>query len=111
MLDDDVAVEELIAQTEELINVINQIHRARSENFFKFLSKQTRNALLQGLLEKSGAVEDAAKATVRALKKGSKRERLPEEIADMLLLGQRQAASACVPTVTGKPTETAADAE
>lgn len=96
------ALDELIKQLGQLDRITSSLYKLRNDNMFRFLSKDARNSLLDGLMEKSGAVEDAAKATHRALKK-IKRERLPEEVADMLLAGLRHEAIAYVPVVTGVP--------
>jgi hypothetical protein len=98
----DVVLQDLIIQIEDLVFIVERIARLRDDNLFRFLSKQSRNELLQGLVEKSGSVDDAAKAAHRSLKK-IKRERLPENIADLLLSGQRQHAVAAAVTVSGNP--------
>lgn len=108
-LGDDVALQELVDQVNDLNGIVDQIVRLRSDGFFRYLSKQSRNTLLHGLLEKSADVHDAAKAAFRTVKK-IKRERLPEEIADLLLAGNRQTAMAAAPLITGKAPETDADA-
>ena len=108
VLQDDVALAELNAQLDDLTSIVVQINKLRADNLFRFLSKQARNQLLTGLMEKSGAVEDSARAAYRALKK-TKRERLPEEVADLLLAGRRELAIACNPSVTGQPTTNEAD--
>jgi hypothetical protein len=69
---------------------------------FRYLSKDGRNKLLLGLMESSGAVEDAAKATYRSFKK-VKRERIPEGVADLLLFGNISEAIAYSPVITGTP--------
>ena len=99
-IQDDIALAELIAQLDDLNTIVEQISKLRSDNLFRFLSKAARNQLLDGLMEKSGAVEDAARAAFRSIKK-IKRERLPEEVADLLLAGRRELAIVCKPQVTG----------
>jgi len=99
-INDDEALQELVAQMEDLQSVVDTIVRLRSDNLFRYLSKPARNILLSGLIEKSGTVEDAAKATYRAIKK-TKRENLPDEIADLLLTGRKDLAIVVSPFVTG----------
>jgi hypothetical protein len=101
---DDVALAELNAQLDDLNALVVRINQLRGDNMFRYLSKNSRNALLGSLMEKSGSVEDAARATFRALKK-VKRERLPEEVADFLLAGRRDLALVCSPQVTGEAPE------
>lgn len=81
---DDVALQELVAQLDDLNTVVNQLVRLRGNNVFRFLSKPARNSLIYGMLEKAGNVEDAAKAAFRSIKK-NKREPLPTELADILV--------------------------
>jgi hypothetical protein len=99
---DDVALIELAAQLDDLNAIVNEIIKLRGDNLFRYLSKTTRNTLLNDLIEKSGAVEDASRAAFRAIKK-IKRERLPEEVADLLLSGRRNLAIICKPQVNGTP--------
>lgn len=96
------ALTELNIQLQSLTNIVDKINDLQRDNLFRYLSKNARNALLVGLMEKSGAVEDAAKATYRSIKKG-KRERLPESVADLLITNERLDAIACNPFVTGTP--------
>lgn len=102
-IEDDVALAELCTQLDDLNMIVGRIRNLRGNNLFRFLSKTTRNQLLDGLMEKSGSVEDAARAVFRSIKK-VKRERLPEEVADLLLAGRRDLAVICKPQVTGTPT-------
>lgn len=98
------ALDELIIQISHLQDIADTLYKLRNDNMFRFLSKNARNALLDGLMEKSGSVEDAAKATHRAIKK-VKRERLPDEVADLLLADLRHHAIAFAPIVTGVPAD------
>ena len=100
----DAALGELNAQLDDLNSIVAQINKLRSDNLFRFLSKVSRNELLTALMEKSGSVEDAARAAFRSLKK-IKRQRLPDEIADLLLSGRRDLAIVANPYVIGAPIE------
>lgn len=102
----DAALGELNAQLDDLNAVVAQINRLRADNLFRFLSKAARNELMTALMDKSGAVEDAARAAFRALKK-NKRQRLPDEIADLLLSGRRDLAIVANPEIIGAPVKTA----
>ena len=98
------ALKELVKQVEKLNFIVNQLNKTHNhDNMFRFLSKNARNELLAGIMETSGAVEDAAKATYRSMKR-VKRERLPEEVADLMLVNRRDDALAFMPTVTRTPT-------
>lgn len=67
-LGDDVALQELVDQLSDLNGIVDQIVRLRSDGgFFRYLSKNSRNALLHGLIEKSADVHDAAKAAFRTV--------------------------------------------
>lgn len=96
------ALDELIHQIDNLSDIASALYKLRNDNMFRFLSKDTRNKFLDGLMEKSGAVEDAAKAAHRAIKK-IKRERLPDEVADLLLRDLRHHAIVATPVVVGVP--------
>jgi hypothetical protein len=96
------ALTELMNQALELNVIIETLRVLKRDNMFRYLSKQSRNELLNDLMETSGAVEDASKATVRAFKK-IKRERVPDMVIDFLLGDYREAAIAFVPEITGTP--------
>lgn len=96
------SLDELIKQIDHINIIAAELYKLRNDNMFRFLSKNARNELLNGLMEKSGSVEDAAKAAHRVLKK-IKRERLPEEVADLLLCDHRRHAIAFAPVVVGVP--------
>jgi hypothetical protein len=100
------ALNELLEQFDKLTGIIDELYKLKRDNMFRYLSKNARNTLLTGLMESSGAVEDAAKATYRAIKK-VKRERLPEEVADLLLVGNRNEAIAFAPVVINNESQVA----
>jgi hypothetical protein len=97
---ENAALNELIDQLNNLDRLVADLNSLNNDNMFRYLSKNARNKLMTGLMESSGAVEDAAKATYRSFKK-VKRERIPEEVADLLLAGNLDAAIAYAPVVTG----------
>lgn len=104
VIQDDVALAELNDQLDDLNALVGKINKLRANNLFRFLSKSTRNHLLDGLMEKSGSVEDSARAALRALKK-IKREPLPPEVADFLLAGRMDLAVASNPQIVGDAPE------
>ena len=97
---ENAALNELVNQLYKLSEIVNGLNKLKKDNMFRYLSKNARNKLLLDMMETSGAVEDAAKATYRSIKK-VKRERMPEEVSDLLLTGDLHAAIACNPVVTG----------
>lgn len=102
VVEDDVALQELALQLEDLNSIVNQIIKMRSDNMFRFLSKKSRNEILDSMIEKTGAVEDASKAAVRSIRK-TKRIPLPDEIADLLIANRRHIAVAAMPDISGSP--------
>ena len=84
----DVAVQTLVDTIDDLATTVNTIQTALSNGMFKYLSKGTRNELFDKLLEQAGATEDTTKAVFRQLKK-VKRERIPEQLTDNLIVGVR----------------------
>ena len=99
---ENAALDELIDQLYNLNEITDKLYVLKRDNILRYLSKNARNKLLIGLMESSGAVEDAAKATYRSIKK-VKRERIPEEVADLLLAGHRYEAIAYDPVIAGTP--------
>jgi hypothetical protein len=99
---DDVIIQDLVDNVTDLVFVVDQIKRLHDDGLFKYLSKASRNSLMQGLLDKAGAVDEITKVAFRSLKK-IKRERVPEEVVDLLIAGDRNRAVAFRPTVTGNP--------
>lgn len=76
---------DFVVRAQALLQLAEALVSLQSEDLFKSLSKKTRNELLEALLEKSREIEEASRATHRALKH-VKRERLPEDLADDLIL-------------------------
>ena len=83
----DVVLADLSDLAEDLLNLVTQIQRLQENGFFQYASKKTRNELLNGLLDKAGSVDETAKVAFRALKK-VKRQHVPEEIVDALLVSR-----------------------
>jgi hypothetical protein len=74
----------LTANTDALVSIIGQLTDLQRSGNFKYASKIARNALLHGLLDQVDEVSGAAKEAVQQLKK-VKRERVPDQVVDVLL--------------------------
>lgn len=77
-------VEELTDKIGNYNLKVSIIMRLVDDDQFKLLSKQGRNALMNGMLDDVADLEELTKTFHRALKK-VKRERVPEEIIDEML--------------------------
>jgi hypothetical protein len=85
------SLKDLVDRINELSNVANTLLELRQEDMFRFLSKKSRNDLVQRLLEHSDEVLEASRASFRNLKR-DKRVRVPDEVTDLMILGKRDAA-------------------
>jgi hypothetical protein len=83
----DVVLADLADLAEDFLSHVTQIQRLQENGFFQYTSKKTRNDLLNGLLEKADAIDEGCKGAFRALKK-VKRQHVPEEVVDALLVGR-----------------------
>lgn len=83
--DVDVVLNDLEQMANDFSDHIQKIRLMQENGFFKFASKPTRNALLTGLLDQVSAMEETTKVAFRSLKK-VKRERVPDEVVDTLLV-------------------------
>jgi hypothetical protein len=90
------ALLELETQMLKMADILSTLLPLYDDNMFRYLSKQSRNELLNDLMEVSGAVEDATKASVRVFKK-IKRERVPDVVVDFLLADDYNSARDFVP--------------
>lgn len=77
---------ELNIQMDDLNEIVSDINDLLCDNTFKYISKTTRNLLLDKLMEKSGSVEDSSRALIKSLKK-IKRIRMPENVSDSIIMG------------------------
>lgn len=82
----DIAVQSLVDTIDELATVVTIIQRALGDGLFKHLSKDARNKLFNGMLNRASDVHDATKAVFHLLKK-IKREPLPDNIRDAMITG------------------------
>ena len=85
----DLALADLCEKVDLLYGSALEMQRVRDDGFFKYLSKPHRNKLMTSLIEQSDEVRDLTRAVVNGLKK-IKRERIPEDMLDMLLSTQAE---------------------
>lgn len=83
----DVVLGDLASLAEDVLDHVTQIQRLQENGFFQYTSKKARNELLNGLLEKVDSLDETAKVAFRTLKK-VKRQHVPEDIVDALLVGR-----------------------
>lgn len=100
----DLSIEEreldkLTGQLEKLTTTVSTLKTLRKNDMFRFLSKKARNELTEEMVEMASCVQETAKNVFRALKK-NKRQRVPEDIVDALLVKNEEQALAISKLIT-----------
>lgn len=80
----DLALADLREKVSDLHNSVSFLEGMRDDGFFKYLSKQRRNDLLNRLMDDAEVIRELIRAAHGGLKK-IKRERIPEEVLDQLI--------------------------
>ena len=80
----DVALTDLEEHACDLWQHVTHIKNLKENGHFKYLSKATRNRLMEEMINKAGIVEDMTKVAFKLLKK-VKREKPSEDVIDALI--------------------------
>ena len=83
--DVDVVLNDLEQMADDFFAHVQRIRMLQENGFFKFASKNSRNAMMSAMVDQSRDLEELSKVAFRSLKK-VKRERVPEEVVDNLLI-------------------------
>ena len=83
--DVDVVLNDLEQMADDFFAHVQRIRMLQENGFFKFASKNTRNEMMSAMVDQSRDLEELSKVAFRSLKK-VKRERVPEEVVDNLLI-------------------------
>lgn len=80
----DLSIFDLLEMSYEFSELVTQIQTLQSNNFFKHLSKDTRNTLLEKVSSDVESIKDLSRVVLSGLKK-VKRERISDELLDQIL--------------------------
>lgn len=83
--DVDVVLNDLEQMADDFFAHVQRIRMLQENGFFKFASKNSRNEMMSAMVDQSRDLEELSKVAFRSLKK-VKRERVPEEVVDSLLI-------------------------
>ena len=83
--DVDVVLNDLEQMADDFFAHVQRIRMLQENGFFKFASKNSRNEMMSAMVDQSRDLEELSKVAFRSLKK-VKRERVPEEVVDNLLI-------------------------
>lgn len=84
-VDVDVVLNDLEMMANDFSDHVQGLRLMQENGFFKFASKDCRNELLDGMLSRVDTLDETTKVAFRALKR-VKRERVPNQIVDSLLI-------------------------